>query len=147
MAKNTILGNALRGKVEEGSENIALDDLRSMLEVMLSRIMEAEVSARVAPDRYERSDDRSGYRNGTRARRFDTRLGTIDLRVPKLRSGDYVPAFLEERSRSERALASVVRQAVHGGVASCRVEKIFAELGIDPRRHLEVASQRDVPRT
>ncbi len=130
MAKNTLLENALRGKGPEGAENIALDDLRAMLEVMLARIMEAEVTARVAADRYERSDDRSGYRNGTRARRFDTRLGTIDLRVPKLRSGGYVPAFLEERSRSERALVSVVQQAVNGGVATRRVEKIFAALGI-----------------
>lgn len=52
MAKNTILENALRGKVPEGAGNIALDDLRSMLEVMLARIMEAEVTARVAADRF-----------------------------------------------------------------------------------------------
>ncbi len=78
-----------------------LDDLRAMFEVMLERIMEAEVSARAAADRYERSDD-----------------------------GGYVPAFLEERSRSERALVSVVQQAVNGDVATRRVEKIFAALVI-----------------
>jgi len=125
MATNTILEQALRGKLPEASD-VALDDLRAMLEVLLTRVMEAEVTSRVAAERHERSDERTGYRNGTRDRRFDTRLGTIDLKVPKLRSGGYVPAFLDERSRSERALVSVVQQAVNGGVATRRVEKVFA---------------------
>jgi len=129
MATNTILEQALRGKLPEAGD-VALDDLRAMLEVLLTRVMEAEVTSRVAAERHERSDERTGYRNGTRDRRFDTRLGTIDLKVPKLRSGGYVPAFLDERSRSERALVSVVQQAVNGGVATRRVEKVFAALGI-----------------
>jgi len=105
MATNTILEQALRGKLPEAGD-VALDDLRAMLEVLLTRVMEAEVTSRVAAERHERSDERTGYRNGTRDRRFDTRLGTIDLKVPKLRSGGYVPAFLDERSRSERALSA-----------------------------------------
>jgi transposase-like protein len=84
--------------------------MRGMLELLLTRVMEAEVSTRVAAERYEHAEERSGYRNGTRARRFDTRLGTVDLKVPKVRNGGYIPGFLDERSRSERALISVVQQ-------------------------------------
>ncbi len=130
MATNTILEKALRGKLPEAASDVTLDDMRGMLEVLLTRIMEAEVSARVAAERYEHAEDRSGYRNGTRSRRFDTRLGTIDLKVPKVRNGGYIPGFLEERSRSERALISVVQQAVNGGLATRRVEKLFSALGI-----------------
>ena len=79
MAKNTILEHALRGKVPQGAENIALDGLQSMLEVMLVRNMEAEVSACVAADRYERSDERNGYRNGTSiAGVFDATRGAMN---------------------------------------------------------------------
>ncbi len=130
MATNTILEKALRGKLPESAGDITLDDMRGMLEVLLTRIMEAEISTRLAAERYERSEDRGGYRNGTRGRRFDTRLGTIDLKVPRVRDGGYIPGFLEERSRSERALISVVQQAVNGGLATRRVEKLFTALGI-----------------
>ncbi len=131
MATNTILEKALRGKLHDSASKIGLDDLRAMLEVLLTRVMEAEVSTQLAAERHERSEERVGYRNGTRDRRFDTRLGTIDLKVPKVRNGGYIPAFLEDRSRSERALISVVQQAVNAGVATRRVEKVFAALGID----------------
>jgi putative transposase len=131
MARNTILEKALGGKLPDATGDVGLDDLRAMLEVLLTRVMEAEVSSRVAAERYERSEDRSGYRNGTRLRRFDTRLGTIDLAVPKVRAGGYMPSFLDERSRSERALVSVVQEAVNCGVATRRVEKVFKALGIE----------------
>ena len=130
MANNTILEKALRGKLPEAARDVTLDDMRGMLEVLLTRVMEAEVSTRVAAERYEHAEDRSGYRNGTRPRRFDTRLGTVDLKVPKVRNGGYIPGFLDERSRSERALISVVQQAVNGGLATRRVEKLFSALGI-----------------
>ncbi len=80
MATNTILEKALRGKLPEAAGDVTLDDMRGILEVLLTRVMEAEVSMRVAADRYEHAQDRSGYRNGTRPRRFDTRLGTVDLK-------------------------------------------------------------------
>ncbi len=67
MANNTILEKALRGKLPEAASDVTLDDMRGMLEVLLTRIMEAEVSARVAAERYEHAEDRSGYRNGTRS--------------------------------------------------------------------------------
>ena len=65
-----------------------------MLEVLLGRVMEVEVSTQLAAERHERSDERVGYRNCTRDRRFGTRLRTINLKVPKVRNGDYIPAFL-----------------------------------------------------
>ena len=139
MARNTIRDAALGGKLPQGAGEVGLDDLRAMLEVLLRRVMEAEVSARICAERHERTEDRSGYRNGSRSRRFDTRLGTIALAVPKLRSGGYLPSFLEARSRSERALVSVVQQAVNGGVATRRVERIFAALGIESMSKSQVS--------
>ena len=71
MATNTILEKALRGKLPDSAGDVGLDDLRAMLEVLLTRVMEAEVSTQLAAERHERSDERVGYRNGTRDRRFD----------------------------------------------------------------------------
>lgn len=139
MATNTIRQTALGGKLQDSASDLSLDDLRSMLELVLRHVMEAEVSARIAAERHERTDERSGYRNGTRSRRFDTGLGTIDLAVPKIRAGGYVPGFLEARSRSDRALVSVVQEAVNAGVSTRRVEKILAALGIESMSKSQVS--------
>jgi transposase-like protein len=108
-----------------------LRDLREMLALVLDRAMQLEVGERVGADFYERSESRKGYRNGTRSRRFDTRLGTIDLTIPKVRAGGYMPSFLERRSRSERALIAVVQEAVLAGVSTRKVTKLFRALGIE----------------
>jgi transposase-like protein len=94
--------------------------------------METEVSGQIGAAPYERSTERTAYRNGYRTRRWDTRAGTIDLKIPKLRLGSYFPAWLlERRRRSERALVNVVAQAYVEGVSTRRVDDLVAALGIE----------------
>ena len=106
------------------------DDLRSLLGLLLHRVMEMDVTRLSGAEPYERTDMRSNQRNGTRPRRFDTRMGTIDLAVRRLRSGGYLPGFLEHRSRSERALIALVHEAFIGGISTRKVEKLVAQLGV-----------------
>ena len=80
------------------------DFLRELTEFMLNRIMEADVTQRINAKPHERSDERETYRNGYRDRQYNIRLGTLDLRIPKLREGTYFPSFLEARRLSEKAL-------------------------------------------
>ncbi len=89
-----------------------VDFLREALRVLMDAIMDAEVSARIGAEHGERNPDRLTHRNGYRSRTWDTRVGTMELRIPKLREGTYFPSLLEPRRRSERALLAVIQQAV-----------------------------------
>ena len=104
--------------------------LREGLEEFLQAVIEAEVAARIGADRHERSEERTGYRNGNRLREFETRLGTVDLQIPKLRKGTYFPAFLEPRRRSEQALASVIQEAYVLGVSTRKVDELVRAMGM-----------------
>jgi len=91
-----------------------------------------EVARLAGRDRYERTEDRASCRNGYRGRRFDTRVGTLELEIPKLRSGpSHMPSFLEPRKRSEQALLSVVMEPCVNGVSTRKVERLATQLGID----------------
>src|SRR5690349_10575244 len=79
------------------------DVLREAVALVVREVMDAEVAAQVGADRYERSETRQAYRNGYRQRPWDTRVGTLELAIPKLRSGSFFPSFLEPRRRSEQA--------------------------------------------
>jgi transposase-like protein len=92
--------------------------------------MEEEVTAVIGADRYERTDERTTQRNGVRHRRWDTRVGTLDLAIPKLRTGSYFPGWLEPRRRSEQALVTVVAEAYLLGVSTRKVEALVQTLGI-----------------
>ena len=81
-----------------------LDFLREAVAVLAEAVMEAEVAAQIGAGHGERSPDRTTWRNGYRPRRWDTRAGSIELQIPKLRQGSYFPALLEPRRRAERAL-------------------------------------------
>lgn len=94
------------------------DVLREAVRVMLREVMEAEVSAVAGADWYQRSPEREAQRNGYRAREWDTRVGTVELAIPRLRSGSYFPGFLEPRRRSEQALVAVVQEAYINGVST-----------------------------
>ena len=107
------------------------DFLRDTLQVVLRAIMDADVSAQISADLHEHTPGRLAYRNGYRPRRWDTRAGTIDLRIPKLREGAYLPGFLEPRRRSEQALLAVIQQAYVEGVSTRRVEDLVQALGCD----------------
>ena len=78
--------------------------------MLMDAIMDAEVSTRIGAEHGERSPDRLTHRNGYRSRAWDTRVGTMELRIPKLREGSYFPSHLEPR-RSEKALLAVIQQA------------------------------------
>src|SRR4051794_15114018 len=96
------------------------DFLRTVAEAVLQLLMESDVEGLIGAGRYERSAERLTYRNGFRERALDTRLGTLQLRVPKLRHGSYFPPFLEPRKVSEKALVAVIQEAWIGGVSTRR---------------------------
>jgi putative transposase len=129
MAKDRIDRNELADKLVE-TASAAEDPVRAMAEMVLDFLMEAEVTQKVGAEPHERSEERTGYRNGHRDRRWDTRLGTLSLRVPKVREGGYVPSFIEHRKRSEQALISVIQEAVVQGVSTRKIETVLAEFGI-----------------
>jgi transposase-like protein len=101
--------------------------------------MHADVSQQIGADLHEHTSERLAYRNGYRPRRWDTRAGTIDLRIPKLRQGSYLPTFLEPRRRSEQALLAVIQQAYVEGVSTRRVEDLVQALGCDGISKSEVS--------
>ncbi len=107
------------------------DLLRDGVALLYRELMEAEVGDLVGADRYERTDERVTFRNGYRSRQLNTRVGTLELAIPKLRSGSYFPSFLEPRKRSEQALLSVVSEAYVNGVSTRKVERLVEQLGVD----------------
>lgn len=107
------------------------DPMLSMLQWLCEQLMEAEVSAKIQAQKSERTDERTGYRSGYRVRRFDTRMGTMYLFVPKLRKGGYVPFFVTEKSRSETALLQVIQEAYIQGVSTRKIKKLANSLGIE----------------
>jgi len=115
--------------IRKRTEAHDLDFLRETLQVVLRAVMDADVSAQIGAELHEHTPDRSAYRNGYRPRRWDTRAGTIDLRIPKLREGSYLPSFLEPRRRSEQALLAVIQQAYVEGVSTRRVGDLVQALG------------------
>jgi putative transposase len=93
-------------------------------------LMETDVDGLIGAGRYERNGERTTWRNGHRDRVLDTRLGSLQLRIPKLRQGSYFPSFLAPRKRSEQALVSVVQQAYVCGVSTRRVDQLVESLGL-----------------
>ena len=108
-----------------------VDFLREALRVLVDGIMDAEVSAQIGAEHGERSPERVTYRNGYRNRTWDTRVGTMELHIPKVREGSYFPSLLEPRRRSEKALLAVIQQAYVEGVSTRRVDDLIKALGCD----------------
>jgi putative transposase len=106
------------------------DFLRSVAEAVLQILMETDVEGLIGAGRHERSAERLNYRNGYRDRTLDTRLGSLQLRVPKLRQGSYFPPFLEPRKVSEKALVAVIQEAWIGGVSTRRVDELVQAMGL-----------------
>jgi transposase-like protein len=104
--------------------------LRSLAETVLQILMEADVDGLIGAGRYERSGERSTYRNGYRERTLDTRLGSLNLRIPKLRTGSYFPGFLEPRKTAEKALVAVIQEAWIAGVSTRRVDDLVQAMGL-----------------
>ena len=87
------------------------DFLRNVAETVVQLLMEAAVEGLIGAGRHERSGERTTHRNGYRDRTLDTRLGSLQLRIPKLRQGSYFPPFLEPRNTTEKALVAVIQEA------------------------------------
>jgi putative transposase len=118
----------LRKQLEEADPDL----LRAMVSAFVDALMGAEVDEICNAGYNERTSDRENSRNGYRTRTWDTRTGSIELRIPKLRSGSYFPEWLiEPRRRAEQALIAVVADCYLAGVSTRRVDKLVKTLGID----------------
>jgi putative transposase len=107
------------------------DMVRAAVVAVCAELMESEVSGQIGAELGERRpEDRMTHRNGYRAREWQTRAGTVELQIPKLRRGSYFPSFLEPRRRSEQALLAVVQQAYVCGVSTRRVDQLVESLGL-----------------
>lgn len=107
------------------------DLLRAMIKQFAEALMSAEADAVCGAGYRERSEQRVNSRNGYRRRDWDTRAGSIELAIPKLRTGSYFPEWLlQRRRRAEQALVSVVATSYLLGVSTRRVEKLVAQLGV-----------------
>ena len=106
------------------------DFLRAVAEAVVQMLMEADVEGLIGAARHERSGERTTYRNGYRDRAFDTRLGSLQLRIPKLRQGSYFPPFLEPRRTTEKALVAVIQEAWIGGVSTRKVDDLVQAMGL-----------------
>jgi putative transposase len=120
------LAEVLRKAEERGD----VDFVREGVRVLGEALMELEVTEHLGAGKHERTAERSGQRNGYRGRLWDTRVGTVDLRVPRVRDGSFFPALLEPRRRAERALAAVVQEAYVHGVSTRRVDDLVKALGM-----------------
>ncbi len=117
--------------LSEHLEHAEPDLLRSMLMTFVEALMGAEADALCGAPYGARTQDRVNSRNGYRARDWDTRAGTMEVAIPKLRAGSYFPDWLlERRRRAERALTTVVATCYLLGVSTRRMEKLVETLGI-----------------
>jgi len=98
--------------------------------MLVNALMDAKVSSVIGVEKYERSENLNNYRNGYRLREWDTRLGTLQLNIPKLRHGSYFPSLLEPRKMSEKALLNVVQEAYVHGVSTRKVDQLVEALGM-----------------
>ncbi len=107
------------------------DPFLSMLKWVMTEMMRIEAEAKVGAVKGKHSSDRTTYCSGARARRIDTRMGTVYLLVPKVRKGGHVPFFVSERRRSEQALIAAVQEAFANGVSNRKIEHLAHAMGVE----------------
>jgi len=141
MARESVEGFAALGKaLEEGSGDFLLDLVRKAL----GHIMNAEVTSLCQAEAGERSPLRENSRNGYRDREWETRLGSVNLEIPKLRKGSYFPCFLEPRRTWEHAFVNVVAEAYVCGISTRKVEKLIEAMGAKGMSKSEVSRMAKV---
>ena len=118
---------ALKGLVEKTSDS---DLLREMIGFAAERLMAVEVGILTGAGYHEKSGDRFAQRNGYRDRDWETRAGTVELRIPKLRKGSYFPGFLEPRRMAEKALTAVIQEAYVQGISTRSVDDLVKAMGM-----------------
>ncbi len=119
---------ALRALLEKGSD---ASFLRDTISFAAQRLMELESESLCGAGHGERSPERVNQRNGYRERDWQTRAGTVELRIPKLRKGSYFPAFLEPRRLAEKALTAVVQEAYVQGISTRAVDDLVRAMGME----------------
>ena len=124
MTKATI---ALGELAEKGADP---DLLRHMIQFVCQRMMEMDVESLCGAGYDVKSSDRTNSRNGYRERNWETRAGTVDLKIPKLRAGSYFPPFLEPRRTAEKALAAVIQEAYVQGISTRSVDELVKSMGM-----------------
>ena len=128
------------GLLGEALSEASPDLMRSLLQTMINALLCADADAVVGAEYGRPSSDRVAQRNGYRHRGLDTRVGTIDVAVPKLRKGTYFPEWLlERRKRAESALITVVADCYLAGVSTRRMDKLVKTLGIDSLSRSQVS--------
>src|SRR3954468_13640430 len=136
MAKPRMDLSAFVGKLLEEQDG---DVLREGIRVVSQALMETEVADLIGAERHERSAERATYRNGYRTRTWDTRVGTIELAIPKVRHGTYFPSLLQPRRRAEHALLAVIQEAYVHGVSTRKADGLMKALGVDTGSTSEVS--------
>ena len=106
-----------------------IDVIRKGVELVLQALIDAEATERIGASRYERTEGRTTWRNGSRERLLATKAGDVELRIPKLRRGGFFPSILERRRRIDRALFAVVMEAYVHGVSTRKVDDLVTALG------------------
>ena len=131
----------LRALLEKSSD---ADLLREMIGFTAERLMAVEVEGLTGAAHGERSPDRLTHRNGYRERSWETRAGTVALKIPKLRKGSYFPGFLEPRRMAEKALTAVVQEACIQGVSTRSVDDLVQAMGMSgiSKSQVSMASRR-----
>jgi putative transposase len=120
----------LQGLLRKAMIDEDADFLKEGVRVLSQALMEMEVQEHVGAARHERSAGRTGQRNGYRERSWDTRVGTVELKVPRVRDSSYFPSLLEPRRKAERALSAVVQEAYVHGVSTRKVDELVKALGM-----------------
>ena len=122
--------NATMALAELAEKGADIDVLRQMVQFMAQRLMELDVEARCGAGYDEKNPERLNSRNGYRERAWETRAGSVELKIPKLRQGSYFPEFLEPRRTAEKALTAVIQEAYVQGVSTRSVDDLVKALGM-----------------
>ena len=127
----TLSQSALSELLEAIRAGGGLDLAREAYRLVAQELIELEATQVVGAARYERTDERTTHRNGSRSRLLSTKAGDVELHIPKLREGSFFPALLSPRRRIDRALWAVVMEAYVHGVSTRKVDDLVAALGIE----------------